>query len=238
MLYAEPRSRSQKLPFWSERQAELTSALVVPVALSPIPAAPLLPDPLLPDEGSPQPSIAPPHQPASNALQSRGMAGGPPPVLPERSSVPGPKPASAASTPRSMSSPTAKRRKPSKSFPSPLLADRKHSSRARSPSSRPPCSERRSRASPGPQPPEYLKVGCVHARTPRRARIATPAESAEACLALPPLSAFAPEESARDFLPHTPSRHKAVPCGPVRSVPPRKYESDSDVPVRWLLSIE
>src|SRR6266481_6408581 len=166
MLYAVPRSRSQKLSFWSERQAELTSALAPPVPLSPIPAAPLLPDPLLPDEGSLQPSIAPPHQPASNALQSRGMARGQPLVLPERSSVPDPKPANAASTPRSMSSPTAKRRQPSKSLLSPLLADRKHSSRARSPSSRPPCSEQIGRASPGPQPPEYLKVGCVHARTP------------------------------------------------------------------------
>src|SRR6266404_414845 len=232
MLYAEPRSRSQKLPFWSERQAELTSALVVPVALSPIPAAPLLPDPLLPDEGSPQPSIAPPRQPASNALQSRGMARGQPLALPERSSVRDPKPASAASTPRSMSSPTAKRRKPSKSLLSPLLADRKHSSPVRSPSSRPTYSERRSIALPRPQLPEYLKVGCVHARSPCRAQIATSAESAEACLAFPPLSAPAQEESARDFPPHTPSRHKAALCHPVRRVPPRKYESDSDGSVR------
>src|SRR6266446_6015453 len=143
MLYAEPRSRSQKLPFWSERQAEVTSALAPPIPLSPIPAAPLLPDPLLPDEGSPQPSIAPPRQPASNALQSRGMARGQPLALPERSSVPGPKPPSAASTPRSMSSPTAKRQKPSKSFPLPLLADRKRWSPERHRSSRPPFSERR-----------------------------------------------------------------------------------------------
>src|SRR4029077_1888932 len=82
----ESRSLSQKPPFRSERQAEMTSALVAPVPLSPIPAAPLLPDPLLRDEGSPQPSIASPYQPASSVPQSPGMAPGQPPGLAGRSS--------------------------------------------------------------------------------------------------------------------------------------------------------
>src|ERR1700675_4882909 len=184
ILSVEPRSLSQKPSFRSERQAEMTSALVAPVPLSPVPA-PLVPDPLPRDEGSPQPSIASPYQPASSVPQSRGMAPGQPPVPAARSSVLDPKPASAVSTPRSMSSPTAKDRQPSKSLPSPLLADRKHRSRARRCSSRPPCSERHSTASPRPQPPEYLKVGCVHARSPCRAQIAKPAEPAPACLVSP-----------------------------------------------------
>src|SRR4029077_11708023 len=160
--------------------------------------------------------------------QSLGMAPAPPPVLAARSFVLDPKPASAASAPRSMSSPTAKRRQPSNSLPSPLLVDRRRSSRARHYSSRPPYSERRSIASLGPLQPEYSKVGCVHARTPYRAQIAMSAEPAQACLAFPPPSTPAPEESARDFPPRTPSRHKAAPYHPVRRVPPRKYGSDSD----------
>src|SRR5258708_35308577 len=203
-----------------------------PVPLSPIHAVSRLPDPLLPDEGSPQPSTASPHQPASSVLQSREMAQRPPPVLVARSSVRDPKPASVASAPRSTSSPSAKRRHPSKSLPSPLLADRKHSSPARRHFSRPLCSERRSIASPRPQPPEYLKVGCGHAPTPYRAQIATPAESVEACLALRPQSTPAPEESGKDLPRRTPSRHRAAPCHPVHPVPPRKCVSDADSPVR------
>src|SRR5260370_12798901 len=87
-------------------------------------------------------------------------------------------------------------------------------------------------ASLGPQPPEHLRVGCVHARTPCRARIAKPAESAEAWLALPPPSAHDPEESARDSPRRTPSQRRATPCLPVRSVLSKTCESNSDGSVR------
>src|SRR6266550_8308345 len=119
MLSFDPRPPELKPSF----QAEVTLPLSAPIAPSLSLATPL-PN----DQRSPQPSIASPHQPASNVPQSRGMAQRSPPVLPARSSVLDPKPANAASTPRSMSSPTATRRKPPKSFLSLLLADRRRSS--------------------------------------------------------------------------------------------------------------
>src|SRR4030081_2797503 len=115
---------TQKPSFLSERQTEMTSTPAPPGPLSPIPAALVLPDPRLPDGESPQSSIASPHQPASSVRRSRGMAPAPPPALPARSSVLDPKPASAASAPRSLSSPTAKRRQLQKSLPWRLLEER------------------------------------------------------------------------------------------------------------------
>src|SRR5580658_1466086 len=210
------RSRVQQPPFHSEPKSALGASLPS-------------------NRRSAQPSIASQHPLASNDEQFRGMAPGLPPVVPARPAGRDPIPASAESALRSASSPTAKRRSPSKSLLCQLLADRRLASWCRV-FSRPARTERRSKASPGPRWLEYLKVGCADARTPCRAPVAEPVEPAAATLAFPLASAPAPAISAKDFPPHIPSRYRAVRCRPVRNGPSQRSESNSDASVRQLPS--
>src|SRR5208282_5757439 len=165
------------------------------------------------------------------------MAPESPPALPAGPAVRDPTPASAGSAPRSTSSPTAKHLSPSKSLPLPLRVDRRGAWSWCRAFSRPACPGRRSTASLGLQWLEYLKVGCGHARTLCRARIAKRAESAEAALALPLTSVPAPAKSAKDLPPHTPARRRAVACHPARNGPWKRSESNLDATSRQLLSI-
>src|SRR5271169_1203250 len=165
------------------------------------------------------------------------MAPGLPPALPARRIVHDATPANAVSAPRSTSSPIAKHPSPSKSLPLPLRVDRRAAwswCRAFSRPARPGC---RSTASLGLRWLEYLKVGCAHARTPCRAHIAKPAESAEAALALPPASVPAPAISAKDLPPHTPSRRRAVAYHSAHNGPSKRSESNLNATGRQLLSI-